>query len=138
MKIYPAVGVLSMVLSWSTFVQTMPIPQFDQMDRYNRIMYETNLFEGAAAGLKANGQPDQAKKLRALFRTHGENGGVAQLEKNLQIARDMNKKNSADPNNKQAPYEVENAMLVTLQENGFSVPLTVLFAINKNFKPSRL
>jgi hypothetical protein len=59
----------------------MPIPQFDQMDLYNRIMYEANLFEGAAAGLKTNGQPDQAKKLRGLFRTRGEKGGVAQLEK---------------------------------------------------------
>jgi hypothetical protein len=138
MKVYVAAGVLSAVLSWSTLAQTMQIPQFDQMDRYNQIMYEANLFEGAAAGLKANGQPDQAKKLRSFFRTRGEKGGVAQLEKNLQIARDMNRKNAADPNNKQAPYEVENAMLVTLQENGFAVPLTFLFAINKDFKPSRL
>ena len=138
MKVYLAGDVLFTVLSWSNLAQAMQIPQFDQMDRYNRIMYETNLFEGAAAGLKANGQPDQAKKLRALFRTRGEKGGVAQLEKNLQIARDKNKKNAADPNNKQAPYEVENAMLVTLLENGFSVPLTFLFSINKDFRPSRL
>ena len=53
------------------------------------------------------------------FEPMAKTGGW-QLEK-PPTARDMNKKNVADHNNKQATYEVENAMLVTLHKNGFSV-----------------
>ena len=48
-----------------------------------------------------------------------------------------NAKNAADPNNKIPPYEVEHALFLALKDHGITVPISVLLAINKDFKPSR-
>jgi hypothetical protein len=114
----------------------MPIAQFDKIDRNDKSDYVTLLVQGAAKGLADHGQTDQAKKVMDLFRDPSVRGGAHQFAQNLQAARELNAQNATDPNNKQPPYEVENALAVTLKQNGIVVPVSFLLSFNKDFKPS--
>jgi hypothetical protein len=58
------------------------------------------------------------------------------LAKTLEIFRAINKENTANPNNKEPVYEVEHAFAATLKDNGINVPVSVLLALGKDFKPS--
>ena len=131
-KKYLASTVLSAALLFTSAANAMQIPQFDKMDHNDRSKYVTLLVEGAAKGLTDHGQTDQARKLINLFKDSSDKGGGYQFAKNLQIARDLNKR--ADP--KQPPYEVENALEVTLKDNGIIVPVSFLLTLAKDFKPS--
>jgi hypothetical protein len=132
MKKYLASTVLSAALLFTCAANAMQIPQFDKMDHNDRSKYVTLLVEGAAKGLTDHGQTDQARKLINLFKDSSDKGGGYQFAKHLQIARDLNKQ--TDP--KQPPYEVENALEVTLKDNGITVPVSFLLALGKDFKPS--
>ena len=134
-KKYLASTVLSAALLFTGAANAMQIPQYDQMVQNDKSTYVTFLIMGAAKALEAHGQPDQSKKLIALFEYSGENGGAHQFNKNLQIERIINAKNAADPNNKQKPYEVEHALALTLKNNGILIPVDVLLALGKDFKP---
>jgi hypothetical protein len=134
-KKYLAGTVLSAALFFTTAANAMPIPQFDKMAQSDRNDYRASLVEGAAKALNAHGDSQQARKLFALFTDQGENGGARQLAKNMGIFRELNKENAANPNNKEPVYEVEHALALTLKDNGINVPVSVLLAINKDFKP---
>jgi hypothetical protein len=95
--------------------------------------YMTLLVKGSVEGLEAHGSKQDADKLYNLFNS-GE--GIKQFIKNLEALNALDNRNAADPNNKQPPYKVEQAFALTLKQNGITVPLKFLLAINKDFKPS--
>jgi hypothetical protein len=130
-----ATSILSSALILSTSAHAMPIPQYDQMAQSDKKDYRVSLVEGAAKALDAHGEHEQAQKLITIFTDKGDNGGFNQLAKNLEILRAINKENAANPNNKEPVYEVEHAFALTLKNNGISIPVSVLLAINKDFKP---
>ena len=128
--------VLSAALLFTGAANAMQIPQFDKMAQSDKEGYSVLLVEGAADALDGHGKHEQSQKLIALFSDKGDNGGFTQLEKNLQAMRIINARNAKDPNNKQAPYEVEHALFLTLKDNGIIIPVSVLLALGKDFKPS--
>ena len=113
----------------------MQIPQFDKMAQSDKEGYSVLLVEGAADALDGHGNHEQSQKLIALFSVKGDNGGFYQLAKNLEAFREINKENAANPNNKDPVYEVEHALFVTLKDNGINIPISVLLALGKDFKP---
>jgi hypothetical protein len=135
-KKYLASTVLSAALLFTGAANAMQIPQYDKMAQSNKKKYSLLLVEGAADALDGHGKHEQSQKLIALFLDKGDNGGFTQLEKNLQATRIINARNAKDPNNKQPPYEVEHALFITLKDNGIIVPVSVLLALGKDFKPS--
>jgi hypothetical protein len=120
----------------SIAANAMKIPEYDQMTQTDRRDYSVGLVEGSIKALNAHGQPDQAQKLATLFADKSDKGGFYQLALNLNITRDLNKENAAKPDNKEPIYEVEHAFAVTLKNDSIIVPINVLMAINKDFKPS--
>ena len=134
-KKYLAGAVLSAALFFTTAANAMPIPRFDKMAQSDKNDYRASLVEGAAKALNAHGDAQQAQKLFALFTDQGENGGARQLAKNMEIFRELNKENAANPNNKEPVYEVEHALALTLKDNGIVVPVDVLLTLGKDFKP---
>jgi hypothetical protein len=129
-------AVLSTPLLFSGKGNAMQIPQYDKMDKHDQAHYVTLLIKGAHDRLSANGQSAQAERVLYLFENSSTKFGWPQFERNLQMARALNAKYEADPNNKKAPYQVEQALALTLQNNGILVPVTFLLTINKDFKPS--
>jgi hypothetical protein len=129
-------AVLSTALLFSGVGNAMQIPQYDKMDKHDRAHYLTLLIQAAHDHLSATGQLAQAETLLYLFETSSAKFGWPQFEKNLQIARALDAKHAADPNNKQVPYEVEQAFALTLKTNGILVPVSFLLTVNKDFKPS--
>lgn len=115
------------------FAKAMPIPQYDKMSAEDDANYMTSLLKGAVEGLESHGNKQDSDKLYALF---SKGDGIKQFTKNLDVLRDLTNKNAANPNNKQPPYEVEQAFALTLKQNGIIVPLKFLLTINKDFKPS--
>ena len=129
-------AVLSIALLFPCMGNAMPIPQYDKMDKHDRAHYVNLLIKGAYDHLSANGQSAQAERLLYLFENSSAKFGWPQFEKSLQMARVLNAKQAVDPKNKKVPYEVEQALAVTLQNNGILVPVSFLLTINKDFKPS--
>ena len=129
-------AVLSTALLFSGMGNAMQIPQYDKMDKHDRAHYVTLLIKGAHDHLSATGQSAQAETLLYLFENSSAKFGWPQFEKNLQMARALNAKHAADPNNKKVPYEVEQALALTLENNGILVPVSFLLTVNKDFKPS--
>ncbi len=129
-------AVLSTALLFSGVGNAMQISQYDKMDKHDRAQYVTLLIKGAHDHLSSAGQTAQAERLLYLFENSSAKFGWPQFEKNLQMARVLNAKYAADPNNKKVPYEVEQALALTLKTNGILVPVSFLLTINKDFKPS--
>jgi hypothetical protein len=129
-------AVLLTALLFSGTGNAMQIPQYDEMDKQDRGRYMTLLIKGTHDHLLANGQSAQAERVLYLFENSSTKFGWPQFERNLHMARALNAKHAADPNNKKASYEVEQALALTLQNNGILVPVTFLLTINKGFKPS--
>jgi len=132
-----AVAMLSASMAFTGVANAIQIPQYDKMALDDKVTYDGLLVVGAKNALLAHGQPEQAQKVIDLFKVGSVNGGSVQFVRNLEKIRLMNAKNAADPNNKQPPYEVEHAFYLTLKDNGITVPISVLLAINKDFKPSQ-
>jgi hypothetical protein len=135
LKKYLASTILSAALLFASAANAMQIPEYDKMAQSDKIDYRVLLVDGAAKALDGHGEHEQSQKLIALLSDKSEKGGFTQLEKNLQAIRIINERNAKDPNNKQPPYEVEHALFLTLKDNGIIVPVSVLLAINKDFKP---
>src|ERR1035437_4082582 len=135
-KKYLAGTVLSAALLFTGEANAMQIPQYDKMAQSDKEDYRVLLVEGAASALDGHGKHEQSQKLIALFLDKSDNGGSTQLAKNLQATRIINARNAKDPNNEQPPYEVEHALFLTLKDNGINIPVSVLLAIGKDFKPS--
>ena len=129
-------AVLSIALLFSGVGNAMQISQYDKMDKHDQTRYLTLLIKGTHDHLSANGQSAQAERVLYLFENSSAKFGWPQFERNLHMARALNAKYAADPNNKKAPYEVEQAFALTLQNNGILVPVSFLLTINKDFKPS--
>jgi hypothetical protein len=129
-------AVLSTALLFSGMGNAMQISQYDKMDKHDRTRYVTLLIKGTHDHLSANGQSAQAERVLYLFENSSAKFGWPQFERNLHMARALDAKYAADPNNKKAPYEVEQALALTLQNNGILVPVSFLLTINKDFKPS--
>jgi hypothetical protein len=135
-KKYLASTVLSAALLFTGAANAMQIPQYDKMAQSDKADYQVLLVDGAANALDGHGKHEQSQKLIALFLDKSDNGGFTQWAKNLQATRIINERNAKDPNNKQAPYEVEHALFLTLKDNGIIIPVSVLLALGKDFKPS--
>lgn len=128
--------VLSTALLFPGMGNAMQIPQYDKMDKHDRVHYVNLLIKGTYDHLSATGQSVQAERLLYLFENSSAKFGWPQFEKNLQMARALTAKHAADPDNKKVPYEVEQALALTLKNNGILVPVSFLLTINKDFKPS--
>src|ERR1035437_2693130 len=135
-KKYLASTVLSAALLFTSAANAMQIPQYDKMAQNDKEDYRVLLVGGAADALDGHGKHEESKKLIALFLDKGDNGGFFQLAKNLEVFREINKENAANPNNKDPVYEVEHALAATLKDNGINIPVSVLLALGKEFKPS--
>jgi len=108
---------------------------FIRMNDDDDASYVTAMVEGAAKMLRANGHPDQAAKLVAFFKDSSKQGGVNQLAMNMKAMNALNNRNAINPNNRAPVYEVEDAMELTLKDNGIIVPASYLLALNQNFQP---
>ena len=135
-KKYLASTVLCAARLFTSAANAMQIPQYDKMVQNDKEDYCVLLVDGTANALDGHGKHEQSQKLIALFSNKSGNGGFTQLEKHLQALRIINRENANDPNNKEPVYEVEHALALTLKDNGINVPVTVLLALGKDFKPS--
>lgn len=114
------------------------IHDFARMKMDDQATYVTSLVEGSATMLKAQGQPDQAQKALALFKDPSKSGGLNQFVLKLKELEGLNNRNATNPNNRAPVYQIEDAMEMTLKNNGIIVPASFLLTINKNFTPSNL
>jgi hypothetical protein len=129
-------AVLLTALLFSGVGNAMQVSQYDKMDKHDRMRYVNLLIKGTHDHLSANGQSAQAERVLYLFENSSAKFGWPQFERNLHMARALDAKYAADPNSKKAPYQVEQAFALTLQNNGIVIPLGVLLTINNDFKPS--
>lgn len=134
-KICLAVGLLLLSALGSGCARAISFHDFIRMNDDDDATYVTAMVEGAAKMLRANGQPDQARKVVAFFKDSSKQGGVNQLAMNMKAMDGLNNRNAINPNNRAHVYEVEDAMELTLKDNGIIVPATYLLAINKDFHP---
>ena len=123
-------------MGFSTAARAMSIHDFGKMNNDDEATYVALLVEGSAEMLRAHGQPEQARKVIAFFKESGKDGGVQQFASNLKMVDALNKRNSINPNNRAPVYQVEDAMELTLKDDGIIVPASYLLTINKDFRPS--
>jgi hypothetical protein len=135
-KSYLTAGILAFSLLCSGIAQAMSIHDFGRMNNDDDATYVTLLVEGAAKILRANGQPDLAQKAINFFKDSSKSGGVNQFAINLKMINALNNRNAINPNNRVPVYQVEDAMALTLKDNGMIIPVSALLTINKNFQPS--
>ena len=135
LRVLFAAGAMLSALLVSTNARAMAILDFAKLNDDDASTYVVSLVEGAAKMLRAHGQPDQAKKAVALFKDPSKTGGVNQLALNLKTLNATNKRNAINPNNRIHAYDVEDAMALTLKDNGMIVPVSYLETINKDFRP---
>ena len=134
-KVRLAVVVMLMSALGSGGAQAMSFHDFTRMNDDDDATYVTAMVEGAAKMLRAKGQPDQASKVVALFKDPSKQGGVNQLAMNMKELNALNNRNAINPNNRAHVYEVEDAMELTLKDNGVIVPASYLLTINQDFRP---
>jgi len=85
---------------------------------------------------KTHGQPDEAHKIISFFKDSSKDGGVQQFASHLKTAEALNNRNAINPNNRAPVYQVEDAMELTLKDNGILVPASTLLTIGKDFRPA--
>ena len=134
-KVWLAAGLLLLSALGSGCARAISFHDFIRMNDDDDATYVTAMVEGAAKMLRANGQPDQARKLVAFFKDSSKQGGVNQLAMNMKAMNGLNNRNAINPNNRAHVYEVEDAMELTLKDNGIIVPASYLLAINQEFRP---
>jgi hypothetical protein len=122
-------------LVWSVPVRAMGLEAFGRLNNDDEATFVTLLVEAAAQKFKAQGQPDQAAKVIAYFKVPGRDGGAQQFASHVQAMYATNKLHATNPNNKVPELQIEDAMAVTLREQGFDVPVKYLLASGKTFKP---
>jgi len=116
--------------------KAMSFDDFARMNNDDEAGYVAFLVEASAQMLKAKGQPDQAGKAISLFNDSSKNGGVQQLASNLKMFYGLNKRNAINPNNRIPAYQFEDAMALTLKDQGIIVPASYLLTAGKDFSPS--
>jgi len=114
----------------------MSIYLFAKMKNDDQATYITSMVEGAAKMLKDQGQAAQSQKTLDLFGDAGKNGGINQFVANLKLVDAQNRRNAINPNNRHPVLQVEDAMELTLKDNGIIVPTSYLLTINQSFMPS--
>jgi succinyl-CoA synthetase alpha subunit len=134
-RVFLAASLLLLIALGSGRARALSFHDFIRMNDDDDATYITAMVEGAAKMLRANGQPDQARKVVAFFKDSSKQGGVNQLAMNMNPMNGLNNRNAINPNNRAHVYEVEDAMALTLKENGIIVPAGYLLAINQNFQP---
>jgi hypothetical protein len=125
---------LFIALVLSNAADAMPISDYDRMSGIEQTEFINFLVEGSYKTLCFQNKNDQAEKLLKLFKDKGKKGGSAQLEKNLAIVRKVNEKNYNDVNYKDALFDVEAVMALTMDNNGISVLTKTVQEIGKGFK----
>ena len=123
-------------MGFSTAARAMSIHDFGRMNNDDEATYVTLLVEESAEMLKAHGQPEQASKAIAFFKVTGKFGGTQQFASNLRTVDALNKRNAINPNNRAPVYQVEDAMELTLKDEGIIVPASYLLTASKDFRPS--
>jgi hypothetical protein len=121
-------------LVWSNVVGAMTISDYDRLSGKEQTEFINFLVEGSYKTLCSQNKNDQAEKLLKLFKDKGKKGGSAQLEKNMAIVRKVNEKNYNDVNYKDALFDVEAVMALTMDNNGISVLTKTVQEIGKGFK----
>jgi hypothetical protein len=115
--------------------RAMDILLFARMNLDDQADYVTSMIEGAVHLLRAQGHPEQAERVVALFKDKSPNGGVHQLAQNLKDLQEANTRNGDNPNNHLPVYDVESAMELTLRHAGVEVPAKYLESLNRHFQP---
>ena len=72
----------------------------------------------------------------SFFKDSSANGGMQHLVSHLRIINGLNNRNATNPNNRAPVYQVEDAMELTLKDQGMIVPAGTLQSIGRNFMPS--
>jgi hypothetical protein len=126
---------LSIVAFFTPNARAMTLESFGRMNNDDEATYVALLIDAAERMLKQQGHPDQAAKTEAFFRETGKDGGVQQLAAHLQSMNAVNKRNAINPNNRVPPYQIEDAMELTLKSQEIEVPAKVLLASGKDFHP---
>ena len=107
----------------------MQIHQFDKMADYDQNEYVSELIMGTQQVLIDAGNLALAERVHTLFRTKKNPAdrmsiGMADFVANLARGRDSHA----------GPLEVEDALIVTLRNNGIDL-LPSFLTVNKDFKP---
>ncbi|MCE0523356.1 MAG: hypothetical protein LV480_10650 [Methylacidiphilales bacterium] len=136
LKAFLAVAVLSFGLFCPGPARAIGIQDFAKLSIDDEATYVTLLVEGVAKELRAQGHPDQAHQAIMFFKDKTKNGGVAQFATNLKAVNAINNRKAINPNNRAIPYQVEDAMAMTLKDQGINIPVSYLLSINKDFKPT--
>ena len=129
------VFILALSLGLPMGAGALTLEKFERMNNDDESTYVAILIEAAAQKYKEAGQPDQAAKIMAYFKTPGRQGGVQQFAAHMQAINATNNRNATNPNNRHPVLLVEDAMSQTLKEQGFDVPTKYLLASGKNFTP---
>ncbi len=116
--------------------RALSLEDFARLSTDDKAGYVALLVEASAQRLKTQGQPDLAGKVVALFNDPGRNGGVAQLAANLKMINAQNNRNATNPNNRAPVLQVEDAVSLTLKDNGILVPTSFLLTAGGDFHPS--
>jgi hypothetical protein len=131
-----AVILISFAPCLTVGARAMSIDDFAKMNNDDEATYVAILVEASAKMLKANGQPDQARKAISLFNDCSKNGGVPLLASNLKMINALNKRNAINPNNRAPVYQFEDALELTLKDAGIIVPTSCLLKASQDFRPS--
>lgn len=124
---------------FSSVALAMEIWKFDKIAGQDQVEFIAELVQGAEKVLTDDGRPDDAAKVSHLFTTNAPNSnisiGMSQFMVTLAVLRVKDAERIAkDPNAQR--IEVEDAMAMTLQENGNDISLPDnFFTAAKNFKP---
>jgi hypothetical protein len=135
LKSYLGAGILSVMLLIPSPIRAISFLDFGKMNDDDESTYVAQLIEGAVQLLRAHGHPDQAAQTLALFKDTGPHSGVRQLAEQSKRLNALNDRNATNPNNRVQVYVVEDAMEVTLKDNGIIVSVKDLRTINQNFRP---
>jgi hypothetical protein len=135
MKLTTRLVTVVLALVCANNARAMAILDFARMNLDDQATYVSSLVEGSAKMLRAQGHPDQAQKAIDLFKNSTRQGGVNQLAMNLKTMAQTNNLHATNPNNRIPDFEVEDAMQLTLRDNGIIVPASYLKAITRDFHP---
>jgi hypothetical protein len=136
LKVKWAVAIISLGSCLTGYAQAMSFDEFARLNNDDEAGYVAFLLEASAQMLKAKGLPDQASKAISYFNDSSHTGGVHELASNIKMLYGLNNRNAINPNNRAPTYQVEDALALTLKEDGIIVPTSYLLTASKNFQPS--
>ncbi len=131
-----AAAVMGLIFLGTGHAPAMDFLFFARMALDDQSDYVASLVVGSAKMLRTTGHADEAQKAIALFKDPSDRGGVHQLALNMRAMQAKNTLMQSAGNGRQASYDVEAAMQLTLRNNGVDVPLKYLETVNRKFTPS--